>query len=157
MAVAYLMTYGTRALDVQPADERAEEEEEEEEEVGEEADLATAAVALPASSSSLSLATLPSSTTATSSSPAALSRAPSGSSTLSAQQASAAASSAPSGSPLAMSYDHALAFVQSHRPAICPNDGFRAQLRQYEDRLRRRGTAGGRESGAAATISSERA
>lgn len=140
MVVAYLMTYGTQPLELQPQrDERIEDHEAEEEEE-EEADaetLPTAAVPLPASSSSLSLATLPSPTSAATSSPVH-SRSPSFSAAGVAQPASVATSSAPSASPLAMSYEQALTFVASRRPAICPNDGFRAQLRQYEDRLRRR-------------------
>ena len=41
---------------------------------------------------------------------------------------------------LCMSYDAAFAFVQSKRPCISPNDGFRAQLKAYEEH-RRRGSA----------------
>ena len=153
MTIAYLMTYGNQPLAVQPLHNKAAEEEDEEEEADSET-LPTAAVSLPASSSSLSLATLPSPSNATSVS-TAVSRSPSGAVAAVAQQASVATSSALPVSSLAMSYDQALNFVQSRRPAICPNDGFRAQLRQYEDRLRRRGRDSAA-AAAAAAVSSER-
>ena len=38
---------------------------------------------------------------------------------------------------LAMSFDAAFAYVQSKRPCISPNDGFKAQLRAYEEHRRR--------------------
>ena len=41
---------------------------------------------------------------------------------------------------LAMSFDAAFTFVLSKRPSINPNDGFKEQLRRYEE-YRRRGTA----------------
>ena len=156
MTIAYLMTYGTQQLDAQPhRDEHFADEEEEAD--GE--SLPTAAVALPVSSSSLSLATLPSPVAAGSAS-LSLSRTPSVSSAaLSQPVASVAASHSthPAAvSPLVMSYEQALAFVQSRRPAICPNDGFRAQLRQYEDRLKRRGLSASREPTAGAAGAGER-
>ena len=155
MTIAYLMTYGTQPLDVQPQSHEQVEADEEEMVESEAETLATAAVALPASSSSLSLATLPSANSGPSV-PPTTSRSRSGSSAALVQPASASSNSLLSVSPLAMTYEQALNFVQTRRPVICPNDGFRAQLRQYEDRLRRRGAAGGRDSGAAAAVLGER-